>query len=80
MHTNTTYYQLKKFRSIHELTSQGNLTNNKLRIRLVLKTAILHQRNACLCCLYSTTAQYLYLNKIELDESFNYYTNHKSVH
>lgn len=79
MHTNN-YYKLKKFKPIHELTNPRNLTKNKLRIRLVLKTAILHKRNACRCYLYSATAQCLYFNYIELDENFNYYTNHKSVH
>lgn len=29
---------------IHKLTNPGNLTNNKLRISLVLKTAILHKK------------------------------------
>lgn len=79
MHTNT-YYKLKKFKPIHELAYPGNLTNNKLRIRLVLKTAILHKINSCPCYLYSATAHGLYFNKVELDENCNYYTNHKSVH
>lgn len=79
MHTNT-YYKLKKFKPIHELTNPGNLTNNKFLIHLVLKTAISRKRNAYLCYLYSATAQCLYFNKIELDGNCNYYTNHKSVH